>query len=119
MRDHWRYIWMIGVTLFVGVGMVALLIALLHRRFQPENQTAIRPGMTLQQVEDLLGGPPGDYGWFWFGSSMMTMEGAVVPPGSTEMVWFNDDQRIKVHFDNQSRVVAVHRRARWERRPWP
>jgi hypothetical protein len=106
--SQWRYIWTIGVTFFVGVCIAAILIGLLHRRFHPENQTAIQPGMTLKQVEDLLGGPPGDYGWYWFGSSMMTEKGVVVPPGSTEMVWFNDDQRIEVHFDNQSRVVAVH-----------
>jgi hypothetical protein len=119
-RMQRRYNWMIGVAFVAGVIILSLTIVfLLHRRFHPENQGAIRPGMTLQQVEDLLGGPPGDYGLFWFGSGMMTQEGVIAPPGSTEMVWFNDDQRIEVHFDKQGRVVVVHRRAGWERRPWP
>jgi hypothetical protein len=121
MSDTWRpwQYWMIGIALVAGVIILGLLIAgSLQWRFHPENHTAIRAGMTLQQVEDVLGGPPGDYGWFWFGSAMMTEEGVIAPLGSTEMVWFNDDKRIEVHFDNQGRVVAVHKRATWERRPW-
>ena len=73
--------------------------------------------MTLQQVEDLLGGPPGDYGWRRVGSSSMTMEGVLAPPGSKEMVWFNDDKRIEVYFDKQGRVLVVHQRG-WNRRLW-
>jgi hypothetical protein len=72
---------MIGIALVAGVIILALVIVgSLQWRFHPENHTAIRPGMTLQQVDDLLGGPPGDYGWFRFGSTMMTQEGVVAPP---------------------------------------
>jgi hypothetical protein len=106
---------MIGIALMACVIVLCLFVGLLHRRFHPENCTAIRPGMTLNEVEDLLGGPPGDYGWLWFGSSAMTLEGVVAPPGSTEMVWLNDDKRIEVYFDKQGRVTVVHQRG-WNRR---
>src|SRR5215217_3963985 len=89
--------WVAGGTFAVALVIALVLFGVSRLRFHPESHQVIQPGMTLQQVEDLLGGPPGDYGWFWFGSSMMTKEEAGVPPGSTERVWFNDDQRIEVH----------------------
>jgi hypothetical protein len=110
---------MVGGTFAVALAIVLILFGAPRLRFRPENYKAIRPGMTLQQVEDLLGGPPGDYGWFLIGSTIMTEEGSIVPPGSKELLWFNDNHRIEVFFDGQGRVVAVHKRAKWERGPWP
>jgi hypothetical protein len=113
-----RKVWL----LLVATGLLVILIpaAALRPRLQVANYPSIRPGMTAAQVEELLGGPPGDYGWWRFGStSFMTMEGAVAPTGSREAVWFNDDHRIEVFFDGGDRVVAVQKRARWIRRPWP
>jgi hypothetical protein len=114
-----QYLW-IAAAFVAGVFVVALVtVELHHRRFHPANHSEIRPGMALEQVEDLLGGPPGDYGRLWFGSAeSMSHEGVNVPPGSRELVWFDDNHRIEVHFDWQDRVVAVHQRARWERRLW-
>ena len=103
----------------VSVLLLFVLAGVFRRRLRPENYPLITPGMTSKQVEDLLGGPPGDYGWFFVGSGTMTEEGVDAPPGSIEVIWFDDDHRIEVYFDSAGRVVAFHERAKWERRPWP
>lgn len=76
----------------------------------------VRPGMSMEEVSSLLGGPPGDYGRF-DGNAMMTLEGAFGPPGSLEADWFDDDNRLEVWFDQAGTVVHVHRRAHFTRRP--
>jgi hypothetical protein len=111
-----RMVWLALVT--AGLFVILILAGVLRPRLQVANYPSIRPGMTAAQVEEFLGGPPGDYGWWWLGSTFMTQEGSVAPPGSREAVWFNDDHRIEVSFDDGARVVAVHKRAGWIRRPW-
>jgi hypothetical protein len=106
-----------------GVAAVTVLVLLVlagvfHRRLRQENHPLTQPGMTLEQVEDLLGGPPGDHGWFFAGSGMMTEEGVNAPAGSIEVIWFAEDHRIEVYFDSEVRVVTLHERAKWGRRPW-
>jgi hypothetical protein len=110
-------VWL-GIAATVGLALVAWA-GVFHRTLRPENYPLVKPGMALKQVEALLGGPPGDYGWFFVGTSLMTQEGFKAPAGSTEGIWFNDDHRIEVYFDSRGRVVALHKRAKWERRPWP
>jgi hypothetical protein len=76
----------------------------------------VRVGMTMADVIGLLGGPPGDYGRY-DGNAMMTLEGAFGPPGSVQVHWFDDDNRLEVWFDQSGTVVHVHRRAGFTRRP--
>jgi hypothetical protein len=76
----------------------------------------VRAGMTMAEVESILGGPPGDYGRY-DGNAMMTMEGTFGPPGAVEVLWFDDDNRLEVWFDQSGTVVKVHRRAGFTRRP--
>ena len=76
----------------------------------------VRAGMSMAEVELLLGGPPGDYGRY-DGNAMMTMEYFHGPAGSVEAQWFDDDNRLEVWFDQTGRVVSVHRRGGFARRP--
>jgi hypothetical protein len=104
----------LALLVVVAVSVQALLPRLRH-----ENFARIQVGMSLQEVEDLLGGPPGEYG-LWglvepLTDGMMSQEGVAVPPGSTELVWFDASDRFEVWFDPQNTVVAVHRRAIWQR----
>jgi hypothetical protein len=77
----------------------------------------IRAGMLQSEVEELLGGPPGNYGRYAGGSSWMTCEGCVVPPGSTEKLWCDDRHRFEIYFDGAGRVVGIHRRAGYSQGP--
>jgi hypothetical protein len=77
----------------------------------------IRLGMSQAEVEAILGGPPGDYGRYRWGTAMMTCEGSPQPPGSVEVAWFDDSSRFEVFFNRQGRVVGSHRRAGFERLP--
>jgi hypothetical protein len=112
-----RWILWVGLAATLALVVVAVAWRASHR-LRLENVARIQVGMTLQEVEDLLGGPPGDYGMWRFGAGEMTQEGVLAPPGSTELVWFDDDNRLEIFVDNENKVVAVHRRARWQRRPF-
>jgi hypothetical protein len=108
-------VWLALVT--AGLFVILILAGVRRPTLQVANYPSIRLGMTAAQVEELLGGPPGDYGRWWFGSISMSLEPVAVPPGSREAVWFNDDHRIEVSFNDGARVVAVHKRSLWVRRP--
>ena len=79
----------------------------------------IKVGMSLSEVEGLLGGPPGTYGRYAQGASMMTAEGYNAPPGSVEKVWCDDANRFEIYFDQQKHVVGYHKRARYSQEPGP
>jgi hypothetical protein len=105
------------VLLVLGLLVVLLLAALFRpsRRLRVEGFAQVREGMTAPEVEALLGGPPGDYGVKWGGSSMMTLEGFLHPPGAEERVWFDDNHRFEIYFDEDRRVVGCHQRASFRR----
>ncbi|MEM8736758.1 MAG: hypothetical protein AAGG44_21180 [Planctomycetota bacterium] len=113
-------------------GVIALLLYCC-RPLKTENFYAIENGMTRREVERLLGGRPGNYGWkpaFLF-IGMMTMEGwTPMPPGLTPeerfavfqnggvdceiFCWTSDDACLEVAFDD-GKVIGKHRRSHYER----
>jgi hypothetical protein len=102
-----------------GLVVIAIAVFALGRkppaRLQVENFNSIRNGMTLAEVESLLGGPPGDYGENRGGIECMTAEGMSWPPSSVERVWHDDTNRLEIAFDPEGRVVGFHQRAGYNR----
>jgi hypothetical protein len=88
-----------------------------RRRLAVENFAHVRMGMTLAEVEALLGGPPGNYGRFTDGMGFMTLEGYISPPGAVEQIWCDDANRYEIYFDADGRVVGHHRRAGYSQEP--
>lgn len=91
-----------------------------QRDLRVENFAEVDPGMRLAQVEDLLGGPAGNYGRFSDAGATMTREGFFCPPGSRDfepprgLVWTTDDRRFEICFDENMQVVVTHERAGYE-----
>jgi hypothetical protein len=68
------------------------------RGLRAENYPLVREGLTRAEVEELLGGPPGNYGRYSTRSGWMTTEGSFGPPGSVEEVWCGDGNQFEVYF---------------------
>jgi hypothetical protein len=111
-------------TLLLSLAGIALLFLALPyivwhpRRLNHDGFAKIELGMTQQEVEQLLGGPPGIYypahpG----GGGTMTMEGYDVPDAA-EFVWCDDKKRYEVWFNDQGIVVGKHQRAGWNSTPF-
>jgi hypothetical protein len=60
MRRFWKLALL--AMLLVGITFFYPLLAPIHHRIEPAHFQLIRDGMTLQQVEAILGAPPGEYG---------------------------------------------------------
>ena len=105
---------LLGVASLVLVGSRYLEVP--HRSLKVDNFPLVRVGMPQAEVEDLLGGPPGNYGRY-AGGSWMTAEGYLAPLGSTEKIWCDDGHRFEIYFDGAERVVGIHRRAGYGQRP--
>jgi len=113
-----------GRIVRIGLALAALAVGAWYwvgtsagARLRVENYPQVRGGLSLTEVEELLGGPPGNYGRYAYGSAMMTCEGYSVPPGSVERIWCDDAARFEIYFDTQGRVVGLHQRARYEQFP--
>ncbi len=116
-----RWLWVLVFAAACGAALLIFVsMTLLRARFHPENIARLQVGMTQAEVEELLGGPPGDYGvWRTFGTHTMSMDvSTIVPAGSREAVWCDDDHFIRVYFDANDRFVHVYKRPKWERRFW-
>ena len=87
------------------------------RNLKVENFSRVEYGMTQAEVEELLGGPPGNYGAHAGGGNLMTMEGYVHPNDAVERVWCDDSHRFEIYFDAGGRVVGIHRRASYKQFP--
>jgi hypothetical protein len=79
-----------------------------------ENFVRVESGMALSEVENLLGGPAGDYGKNCGGRAMMTCEGFFVP-GATEKIWFDDSTQFEIWFDTDDNVAGKNKRANFSR----
>jgi hypothetical protein len=86
------------------------------KRLRGENFGSIQPGMTQKQVEDLLGGPPGNYGHA-SGRAVMSAEGALLASACREEDWYDDDQRFEVFFNGAGKVRGTHKRAGYHQSP--
>ena len=88
-----------------------------QRTLNVDSFPLIRAGMLQSEVEELLGGPPGNYGRYARGTSEMTCEDYLAPAGSTEKLWCDDGHRFEIYFDGAGRVVGIHRRAGYSQGP--
>ncbi len=83
-----------------------------------DNTALIQRGMTMEQVEQLLGGPPGDYGYNQGGDEvMMTLELAGIRQPSIKYVWFDDGHWVEVYFDSDGLARFAHERRFVRKRP--
>jgi hypothetical protein len=89
----------------------------LDHRLLVKNFTLIRIGMSQSEVEELLGGPPRNYGSIITGGGMISEEGYRSPPGSVERIWCDDSNRFEIFFDSQGRVVGHHKRGIYSQEP--
>lgn len=106
-------------TVLIGLAGVALLALALPyivwhpRRLNHDGFAKIENGMTQQEVEHLLGGPPGIYYPSYPGAGWgMTGEGYQVRDAA-EFLWWDDKKRYEVWFNDRGKVVGKHQRARW------
>ena len=102
-----------GVVLWLGVSPYVFFHP---RRLNHDGFAAIQVGMTPQEVEQLLGGPPGIYYPSYPGSGgMLSGSTRAFHPGSpaeTEMVWYDDERRYEVWF-KEGRVTVSYQRSPW------
>ena len=98
----------------VALVAFAVVVISLTTRSQPRMLNAggfsqIRGGMTQEQVESILGGPPGDYRANPGGEQWVAAHGYVPQPGSIQQVWVDENDRIEIYFNRQNRVVSTYR----------
>jgi SmpA / OmlA family len=96
MRRWW--IWVLAIVL-AGGGALPLCYYLILPKVQAtrDNYEKIRRGMNEQEVEAILGGPPGDY---TTGPWRVELREAW-DKGHTRRLWISDSGRIAVFFDQQ------------------
>lgn len=113
-----RRIWLFAVLSgFVTFAIWHFVNAAFHRRLVSENFSLVRVGQSQQEVEELLGGPPGNYGTHVYGSRFMSAEGNCTPRGSIEKIWCDDTHRFEIFFDADGRVVGSYRRSGYSQSP--
>lgn len=100
-----------GIVLLLGV---APYVFFHPRRLSHAGFEAVQNGMTQQEVEQLLGGPPGIYYPAYLGAGAGWSKEAVIISGrAAETLWYDDKARYEIWFNNAGRVVAKHKRASW------
>lgn len=77
----------------------------------------VEPGMTQTQVEALLGGPPGDYGFHQGGPVSETKLAWETPPGSRIETWWSDDLKLQVAFGPDGKAAAKRQQPSYLRTP--
>jgi hypothetical protein len=112
-RRRWIALGLVNLAVVLAVGW--RMMPRTGPRLQVENYQFVQRGMTLPEVEALLGGPPGNYGQYPNGATSMTCEGVIysgMPTLATERVWCDDNTRYEIFFDPQDdRVLARHQRS--------
>jgi hypothetical protein len=101
-------VWL-SVGCVFGVATVVLALCYNHapRRVNESGLAAVREGMTRHEVEDVLGGPPGDYTTrkaivirMWPGHA-----NAAIYSGWTWEEWISDEGWITLTFDRDGTVI--------------
>lgn len=77
----------------------------------------VTPGMNRAEVERLLGGPPGDYGFHQGGPTSEVILDWELPPEAHLQEWFNDQFKLQIAFDAQGRVLDKRQVAAFHRSP--
>jgi hypothetical protein len=99
-----RGLWLVPLAvLSVLLGLAIYRTLPPPARITEANYAAIQEGITSDEVERVLGAPPGNY------ASKPLYASALVggPPGHTELrKWTGDEGTIYLWFDSQSRVVT-------------
>src|SRR5437588_11655937 len=93
-----------GLAVLLGSVLAMLWYVWPHDQISRASCEQIHEGMTLRDVEAVLGGPPGTYtanGQDW---SMGMLHNGVRPITHTREVWVGDDGGIRVDFDEQGWV---------------
>ena len=93
-----------GLTLAMISGFVGLLFLLPDPPVSTARFAKVQKGMTQAEVEELLGGPPGDY-QTGRGSGMFVID-FLSPGDSVSKEWTGDDGVALVAFDRSGRVVT-------------
>jgi hypothetical protein len=112
-----------GLLVLFGCAVLVAWLSLDRSRLRAQNLSAVRAGMTRQQVEDLLGGPPGDFGSFPDGlidagdGSIQQLFAEPTTRPVTPASWTDDRHSITVFFDDEGRVVAAAKASAFRRLP--
>jgi virginiamycin B lyase len=113
-NQQWRIAAYTSVVVLVWVGLFAPGAMFNRPTLHTERFERIHYGLAVAQVEQLLGGPPGNYGRYSAYRASMRAEGFPGPSGSELLVWSDDDSEIEVAV-RDDHVLAAHERARYER----
>jgi hypothetical protein len=105
---------LIGIALVISGVLLALVAWEPYSTDPPaelnaNNFTLVKVGMTQDEVEKLLGGPPGDYGRNKREQGFMTVEMFTGPQGSVEKVWFDDNNRFELFSTTRAKLSASTR----------
>jgi hypothetical protein len=100
-------------------GGVLILLALPYMVWHPRRLNhggfeRIEISMTQQEVESLLGGPPGIYYPSYYCAGAGMSEEPLGINGAAEIVlWYDDQARYEIGFGDDGKVVGKHQRSIW------
>jgi hypothetical protein len=124
-RPHWTSrrvpLPVIGFAVLAMASFLVVWFCLGSSRLRAHNVSAVRAGMTRAEVEALLGGPAGDYGYFpdglhasGDGSVLQLFAEPTKGPVSAEN-WLDDNNSISIFFNSDGRVVAASKARQFKR----
>ena len=113
---HRRWLRRLG---WIGVllGVAFIFMDGIPGRLNSAGLTNLKAGMTLADVQAILGGPPGNYGGIVSFGEYMTLEGSLRggDPMLKEKIWNDNQNRLEFYFDSNDKLVAWHKRAGYSR----
>jgi hypothetical protein len=98
-----RGIWFLGLLIVLNASQLSP-VGVFRRRLAVENYALVRVGMSQDEVEGLLG-PQGDYGNPLRRKSFEWLVHAI---GARSHYWWDESNRIEVHFDTEWRVKKCY-----------
>jgi hypothetical protein len=94
-----RWLWLFFLP--VAVGVTAFFLSRWERGLNIAQCYRVRVGMKRQQVEHILGGPPGDY------ATRPVARLNPADPTAIADVWITDDGAVLVYYDASGRVTGL------------
>jgi hypothetical protein len=107
MRMTRRRLLLLALPVALGCSAALLWVVWPHTAITPDNAAKIKRGMTLAEVEAILGGPPGNYAsnYTGLGTGYAGPGGALIVFDVQERTtWAGDDGMLTVFLDNDGRV---------------